>query len=149
VRRLELPLYVALVAVLAALVFDGGRRAAALEDARPLTPKELYALLANPKVKVQVVDVRAHDDDHFVDAHVPGAISAPGCAVDQQPYAYPYVLTVVVSDEGDPAVFAECAARFAAARNLEGGMAAWSAAGLPEDTGEWRAPKPSASGGCL
>ncbi len=148
-KRFELPLYVAAVGVLSALVLADGRQVAALEAGRSLTPKELYALLANPKVKVQVVDIRPHDDDHFVDAHVPGAISAPGCALEEQPYAYRYVPTIVVSDDGDPAAFEACRAKFAAARNLAGGMEAWSAASLPEDTGEWRVPKPSASGGCL
>lgn len=147
--RLELPVYVALVAVLGALIFADGRKAAALEAARPLTPKELYALLSNPKVHVQVIDVRPHDDDHFVDAHIPGAVSAPGCALEQQPHAYAYVPAVIVSDDGDAAAFEACRAKLASARNLSGGMAAWSAANLPEDVGEYRPPKPSASGGCL
>ena len=62
---------------------------------------------------------------------------------------YPYVQTVIVSDEGDPALFEKCRARFGLAQNLTGGMAAWSAANLPEDTGEYSAPKNAAGGGCL
>ena len=148
-KRLELPLYVAVIAVLSALIFFDGRKAAALEAQRPVTPKQLYQLLSTPKLKVQVVDLRPHDDDHFIDAHIPGAISMPGCAIDEQPNAYPYVLTVIVTAEGDTAAYEACGKHFAAARNLAGGMAAWSDANLPEDVGEYRPPKPSASGGCL
>lgn len=153
-RRLEPLGYAAALVALALLIFLDGKKAAALEAQLPVSPKELYALLSNPRVKVQVVDARAHDDDHFVDVHVPGAVSLPGCAREGAPpgaaeHAYPYVYTVVVSDEGDPATFEQCRREFAKARNLAGGMAAWSAANLPEDTGEYRPPKPSASGGCL
>lgn len=153
-KRLEPLGYAAALVVLALLIFLDGKKAAALEAQLPMTPKELYALLSNPKVKVQVVDARAHDDDHFLDVHVPGAVSLPGCAREGAPqgasdHAWPYVFTVIVSDEGDQATFEKCRAQFAAARNLAGGMAAWSAARLPEDTGEYRPPKPSASGGCL
>ena len=56
---------------------------------------------------------------------------------------------VIVTADGDDAAFEACRQHFAAARNLAGGMEAWSAANLPEDTGEYRAPKASASGGCL
>lgn len=148
-KRVELPVYVAVVAVLSALIFADGKKAAALDAERPIAPKELYGLLSNRNVRVQVVDLRPHDDDHFVDAHIPGAISAPGCALEQQPNAYPYLFTVIVTDEGDAAAFEACKMKFAAAKNLAGGMTAWSEANLPEDTGEYRPPKPSASGGCL
>jgi 3-mercaptopyruvate sulfurtransferase SseA len=153
-KRLEVFGYAAALVVLSALIFKDGQKAAALEAQLPVSPKELYALLGNPKVKLQVVDLRPHDDDHFVDTHVPGAISLPDCAPDAAPkgakeHAYPYVLTVIVSEEGDRAAFDKCRGQYAAARNLAGGMAAWSAANLPEDTGEYRPPKPSASGGCL
>jgi rhodanese-related sulfurtransferase len=153
-KRLEPLGYAAALVVLGLLIFLDGKKASALEAQLPVAPKELYALLSNPKVKVQVVDVRAHDDDHFVDVHVPGAVSLPGCAREGAPagaseHAFPYVFTVIVSDAGDAAAFEKCRAQFAAARNLAGGMAAWSAANLPEDTGEYRPPKASASGGCL
>jgi len=42
-----------------------------------------------------------------------------------------------------------CFARFTGARRLAGGMAAWVAAKLPEDSGEYAPPSVKAGGGCL
>lgn len=153
-KRLEPMGYAAALAVLSALVLFEGQKAAALASLRPVTAKQLYAQLSNPRLKVQVVDLRPHDDDHFADAHVPGAVSLPGCAPEAAPrgaaeHAYAYVPTVLVADEVDPAVVERCRERFLGARVLEGGMAAWSAANLPEDTGTYSPPKVSATGGCL
>jgi rhodanese-related sulfurtransferase len=154
VKQLEGWLYVAALAALSAVLVVEGRTHARLAQAQPVTPRELYALLGNPQLKVQVVDLRAYDDDHFLDTHVPGAVPLPGCDDAQAPAAarervYPYVMTVLVTDDGDEAAFAKCRERFSFARNLAGGMAAWSDATLPEDTGDYAAPKAGAGGGCL
>jgi rhodanese-related sulfurtransferase len=153
-KRLEGLLYVAALAVLSVVLLFEGKTWTSLATRQPVTPKELYALLSNPQVKVQVVDLRAYDDDHFLDTHVPGAVPLPACDPDQAPQSardrvYPYVMTVLVTDDGDLAAFEKCRERFGLAKNLAGGMAAWSDANLPEDTGDYSAPKSSAGGGCL
>lgn len=153
-KRLELPIYVAAIAALSFALFTEGRRNTELAAQAAVTPKELYAMLANPQLKVQVVDLRPNDDDHFVDTHIPGALPMPGCEDAETPAAareriYPYVTTVIVTEEGDEALFEKCRARFGVARNLAGGLTAWSDANLPEDTGDYSPPKNAAGGGCL
>ena len=152
--KLELPLYGLLIAALGGALIGLGAQNSELRARQPVSPKEAYALLANPQVRVQLVDARPIDDDNYLDTHVPGAIPFPGCDDAATPAAarehiYPYLTTIVVSAGGDPAVFEKCRAKFGLARNLGGGMAAWSDARLPEDNGEYSPPKSSAGGGCL
>jgi len=154
VKRFESAIYVAAMAVLGALLLTEGRRTTELLAHRVLTPKALYALLSNPQVKVQIVDLRAYDDDHYIDTHIPGAIPLPGCDEAKAPEkardrVYSYVNTIIVTDPGDAAAFEACRARFGQARLLEGGMEGWSNANLPEDTGDYAPPKNAAGGGCL
>lgn len=153
-KRLELGLYVLSLVVLSVALFLEGRRSTELAARSAVTPKELYAMLGNPQLKVQVVDLRPNDDEHFVDTHIPGALPMPGCEDAQTPEAareriYPYVTTVIVTEDGDPALFEKCRGRFGVARNLAGGLTAWTDANLPEDTGEYAPPKNAAGGGCL
>jgi rhodanese-related sulfurtransferase len=105
-------------------------------------------------VKVQIVDLRDYDDDHFIDTHIPGAIPLPRCDRMKAPEAardrvYPYVSTIIVTDTGDTESFEACRAKFGQAQLLAGGMEGWSNAKLPEDTGEYAAPKNAPGGGCL
>ena len=153
-KRLEGPLYVAALLLSSVVLLFEGRTWSRLTERQPVTPKALYAMLSNPQLKVQVIDLRAYDDDHFLDAHVPGAVPFPDCDEAKLPPSakdrvYPYVATVLVTDEGDEATFERCRERFGFAQNLAGGMAAWSDANLPEDVGEYSAPKAGAGGGCL
>ncbi len=153
-KRFEPALYLGLIALLGGLLLVEGRRTTGLLARQPVSPRALYALLSNPQLKVQVVDLRAYDDDHYLDAHIPGAIPLPGCDVSQAPEAardrvYPYVDTILVTDSGDPLAFEACRGRFGQARLLEGGMEGWSLANRPEDTGDYSPPKSSAGGGCL
>lgn len=154
IKKLELGIYVAAIAVLSALLMSAGRETTELLAKSAVSPKDLYALLSNPQVKVQIVDLRPYDDDNFIDTHIPGAIPLPSCDAQQAPEKardrfYPYVATIIVTAEGDQAAFEKCRAQFGSARNLAGGMAAWSNANLPEDTGDYSPPKTSAGGGCL
>lgn len=153
-KRLEGGLYVLAMVVLGVLLLGEGRRNTDLLARQAVSPKALYALLSNPQVKVQLVDLRPYDDDHFLDTHVPGSIPLPGCDLEKAPEAareriYPYVSTVIITEDGDAAAFEACRAKFAQARLLEGGMAGWSDANLPEDTGDYSPPKNAAGGGCL
>ncbi|MBL8915927.1 MAG: rhodanese-like domain-containing protein [Archangium sp.] len=153
-KPFEALIYIGALALLSVVLLFEGRTYTSLASQQPVTAKELYALLSNPQVKVQVVDLRAYDDDHFLDTHVPGSVPLPECDPEKAPPAarervYPYVMTVLVTDEGDTATFEKCRGRFGLARNLAGGIAAWSDANLPEDTGDYSAPKAGAGGGCL
>lgn len=151
-KRVAEPIvYVALLALLSAAALAEGRRHAALDRRLPLTPKELYATLAKSQVRWQVIDARAAD---FDDAHVPGSIPLPGCDAGRAPAAVrERVLrsapTVIVTASGAANEAEPCLRQFTSARVLAGGMAAWSDANLPEDSGDYTPPSAKAGGGCL
>lgn len=153
-KRFELGIYVAALAILGALLVAEGRHTTALQARAAVTPRDLFTLLGNPQLKLQIVDLRPYDDDHYIDTHIPGAIPMPDCDVEKAPAPareriYPYVTTIIVTEDGDPAAFEQCRAKFGAARNLAGGLTAWVDDNKPEDTGEYSPPKAGAGGGCL
>lgn len=152
-RTAEPLLWMAALAILSALIAREAFARADLERAVPVTPKELYAAIGGSQVKLQLVDVRAELDE-YDDTHVPGSIPFPGCDAAKAPpgaaeRVLPSVPTIIISSDGERAAFDACAQRFTAARNLAGGMTAWSDANLPEDSGEYVPPKAAAGGGCL
>jgi rhodanese-related sulfurtransferase len=152
-KRFELPVYLALLLCLSLLLLIEGRRNAALLAEVPLAPKELYQKLAKSQARLQIVDVRT-DREGYEDIHLPGAIPFPGCDAEKTPpEAMERILdsapTIIVSEDGDAEVFRRCRARFTLARNLVGGVTAWSDEGLPEDSGEYVPPKAAGGGGCL
>ncbi|MBE2249689.1 MAG: rhodanese-like domain-containing protein [Myxococcus sp.] len=153
-KRVEGLLYVGAMALLFGVLFVEGRRSTSLDAREELTPKALYAVLSNPQVKVQLVDLRPYDDDHYLDVHVPGAVPWPECDPAKAPEAarervYPYVTTVLITEDGKSPALEKCRETFRHARVLAGGMTAWSDALLPEDTGDYAPPKNAAGGGCL
>ncbi|MEW5740397.1 MAG: rhodanese-like domain-containing protein [Myxococcota bacterium] len=153
-KKFELAIYVAALAVLGALLMAEGRTTTELEARAAVSPKELWALLSNPQLKLQIVDLRPYDDDHYLDTHIPGSIPLPSCDLEKAPPAardriYPYVTTIIVTEDGDRAAFEQCRAKFGVARNLAGGLTAWTDENKPEDTGEYSPPKAGAGGGCL
>jgi rhodanese-related sulfurtransferase len=154
VKRIELLVWFAVLAVLSGMVVSEGRRRSTLEAQVPVTATELYRTLARSKTTLQVVDVRADLQEGYEDARVPGAVPMPGCDLDAAPepardHIYASVPTVLVTSSGDPADAARCAGFFTSARLLAGGMEAWSDASLPEDSGEYSPPSAKAGGGCL
>jgi rhodanese-related sulfurtransferase len=155
VKRFELAIYVAAIAVLSVALFLEGRHTTELASRSSVSPKQVMAMLSNPQLKVQVVDLRpVSGDEGFDESHIPGALPMPGCDEAQTPASareriYPYVTTILVSGEGDQALFEKCAAKFGVARNLAGGFTAWDDATLPEDSGSYSPPKNAAGGGCL
>jgi 3-mercaptopyruvate sulfurtransferase SseA len=151
--NLEPVIYAAALALLAALVGSEGRRRVELERRLPVAPRELYRTLARSQTSWQVVDVRPDPAQGYEESHVPGAIPLPGCDPARVPAPardriLSSVPTVIVSSGGDAGA-ARCLGRFGAARLLAGGMEAWSAARLPEDSGEYTPPSVKAGGGCL
>lgn len=146
--------WVALLAVLAAFVVSEGAERAALERSVPLAPAELYRTLARSQTSWQIIDARLDVAEEYEDAHVPGAIPMPACDLARAPEAARQriqrgVPTVIVTATGDPEEVRPCEASFTTARSLGGGMAAWSDANLPEDSGEYSPPSARAGGGCL
>lgn len=153
-KKFEAVLYGAVIALLCTALIAEGQRATTLTAQKAVTARELYRLLSNPQVQVQVVDLRPYDEDHYLDTHIPGAIPLPGCDLATAPEkartrVFPYVQTVIVTEEGDAQAFDACRAQFKRAQRLEGGMNGWVNAQLPEDTGEYSPPKSGAGGGCL
>jgi rhodanese-related sulfurtransferase len=152
--NVELWLYLGAMVGLSHLVVVEGHARVDLERRLAVEPRELYRTLARSRNAVQLVDVRPDPAAGYEDSHVPGAIPLPGCDEARAPEAargriLRSVPTVVISARGDePAVHA-CVDRFTSARSLAGGMEAWSAAGLPEDSGEYSPPSVRAGGGCL
>ncbi len=152
--RSEPFVWAALLAALSTVVAIEGWRRAELERQLPVAPQDLYRTLAHSRTSWQIVDVRGGLAEGYEDSHIPGAVPLPGCDLSRAPSAardriHPSVPTVIVSESGDAAEVERCIARFTTARSLGGGMAAWVAAKLPEDSGEYSPPSVKAGGGCL
>jgi rhodanese-related sulfurtransferase len=153
-KLVEGAVFVAAFALLSVLLVAEGRRRVELERRLPVQPTEMYRTLARSATGVQVIDVRPDLADGYEDAHVPGAIPLPGCDPERAPEAargriFPTVPTILVSGSGDEAEVRRCLEKFKRSRVLAGGMEAWSAARLPEDSGAYSPPSAKAGGGCL
>lgn len=152
--NVELWLYLGAMIGLSHLVVVEGHARVDLERRLAVEPRELYRTLARSKSGLQVLDVRPDLAEGYEDSHIPGAIPLPGCDEARAPEAargrvLRSVPTVVVSARGDEPEVHACVDRFTSARSLAGGMEAWSAASLPEDSGEYSPPSARAGGGCL
>ena len=158
-EMIERGVFFAVILGLSGMLVSEGRAQVRLEREIPVDAQGLYKQIAAGN-RPQIIDVRPLEDDDNEDVggyeytHVPGSIPFPGCdentapadALGQIQYGVP---TVIVSAEGDKAAYEKCAQQFSRARNLEGGMLGWVDEFLPEDEGEYVAPKAGAGGGCL
>lgn len=152
--NVEMWIYLATMVGLSHLVVVEGHARADLERRLAVEPRELYRTLARSKNALQLVDVRTDLSGGYEESHVPGAIPLPGCDEARAPEpargrVLRSVPTVVISARGDDPDVHACVDRFTSARALAGGMEGWSAAGLPEDSGEYAPPSARAGGGCL
>jgi rhodanese-related sulfurtransferase len=152
--RLEPVAFGVALALLALLVGAEGRRRVELERQVAVGPRELYRALARSQQGIQVIDVRPELAEGYDDSHLPGSLPVPSCDLARAPAAARERIlrsapTVVVSATGSRDEVGACLDRFTAARSLAGGMVAWSAARLPEDSGEYAPPSAKAGGGCL
>lgn len=152
--RREAIVWTVVLVALAAFVAREGRARSDLERRVPVSARELYRTLARSQTSWQVVDIREDLEEGFEDARVPGALPMPGCDLSRVPERardriLPSVPTVIVTADGAAEGLDRCAAFFTSARILAGGMAAWSEASLPEDSGEYSPPSAKAGGGCL
>jgi len=150
----EMWIYLVAMLALSHLVVVEGHARGDLERRLAVEPRELYRTLARSRTGWQVVDVRPDLAGGYEDSHVPGAVPLPGCDEARAPAAareriLRSVPTVVVSARGGEPEERACLDRFTSARRLAGGMEAWNAASLPEDSGEYAPPSVKAGGGCL
>ncbi len=163
--KVERAIYIGIIAVLAILLISFGKKEVELKKQIPLTAEELYKKLGNPKITLQIIDVRpyqpseeeedeAEEVDYYTLLHIPGSIPLPECDESKAPedalqQINPYLPTVIVSKDGDPEIFKKCAKKFSIVQNLKGGIEAWDDAGYPEDEGEYEPPAAGGGGGCL
>jgi 3-mercaptopyruvate sulfurtransferase SseA len=163
--KVERLIYIGIIAVLSVLLLSFGKKQIELQKQIPISVEELYEKLGNPKINIQIIDVRpyevpeeeedeADEIDYFTGAHIPGAIPLPDCDESKAPeealkQINPYLPTVIVSKDGDPEIFKKCAQKFTIVQNLKGGIEAWDEAGYPEDEGEYEPPAAGGGGGCL
>lgn len=160
--KIERSIYIGIIVVLSVIVLSLGKKELELKKQIPITAEELYKKLSNPKIKVQVVDVReltsSDEVGGYEDSRVPGSLPFPNCDETKMntenlkealKRINPYMYTVIVSTDGNPEIFKKCAAKFNNAQNLAGGMKAWQEAGLPDESGEYTPPKAGSGSGCL
>ncbi len=151
--------FLVVIVALSALVASAGMARTDIENRIPYESREVLSIVSQKGHRVQVIDVRKLSDDDddvggYEDARIPGALPMPGCDPANVPdeakgRIRADIPTVLVSRDGDTKSYEACKQRFLRVRNLEGGMAAWTDAGLPEEDGEYVAPRMGAGGGCL
>ncbi len=163
--KIERAIYIGIILVLAVLVLSFGKKQIELQESLPLTVDQLYKKLQNPKINLQIIDVRpyepteeeedeAEDYDFYTLAHIPGAIPMPDCDESKTPkealdHINYYLPTVIISKHGDPKIFQKCAKKFKIVQNVKGGMEAWLDAGYPTEEDEYTPPAAGGGGGCL
>lgn len=163
--KIERAIYIGIIVVLAFLVLSFGKKQIELQKSLPLTVEQLYKKLGNPRINLQVIDVRpyepseeeedeAEEADFYTLAHIPGAIPLPDCDESKAPEdALPqinyYLPTVILSKEGNEEIFKKCMEKFKVVQNVVGGMEAWVDEGYPTEEGEYTPPAAGGGGGCL
>jgi len=163
--KIERGIYIGIIIILAGYLLVLGKEYLELKKKLPITAEELYDMLSNPKLNIQIIDVRpyevdeeeedeAEEIDYYTGAHIPGSIPFPDCDESKTPeealkQINPYLPTIVVSKDGNPEIFKKCASKFPFARNLAGGIEAWDEEGYPEEEGEYEPPSAGGGGGCL
>lgn len=150
----ETSVYGFLIVVLSGLLIAEGRENIQLRAAQPIDAQSLYRKISHSQEKLQILDVRKDVSANYEDIHIPGAIPYPDCDPSQMnekvlERIFSYAPTIIVSNDGDPQLFARCQSQFKNALNLAGGITAWLDASLPEDSGQYVPPKSSSGGGCL
>jgi len=163
--KIERAVYIGLIAVLSIALLALGKKELSLKSEIPITADELYKLMSNPKISIQIVDIRPYapaDEDeepdndymYYTQIHIPGAIPVPDCDLEKAPeeareQINPYLPTIIVSENGDPKLFEKCKGKFIVVRNLIGGIRNWDDKGHPTEEGEYEPPKAGGGGGCL
>lgn len=80
--KIERIIYISIIAILSIVLLGYGKKEIELQKQIPLTAEELYKKLSNPKVTIQIIDVRpyevpeeeedeAEEIDYYTGAHIP------------------------------------------------------------------------------
>jgi len=164
--KIERAIYIGIIAVLSLILLMSGKKELELRSQIPASPEELYKLMGNPKIAIQIIDVRPYapeDEDeepeneykYYTQIHLPGAIPMPDCDINKAPeearkQINPYLPTFIVSENGDPKMYEKCKGKFIIVRNLIGGIRMWDEEkGYPTEEGEYEPPQAGGGGGCL
>ncbi|MEK7246200.1 MAG: rhodanese-like domain-containing protein [Pseudomonadota bacterium] len=106
---------------------------AALRLERHMAAYALYEDIRKSPGKYQIVDLR--EAAEFEDGHLPQAVRLKPGPVPKDAPLDRYKRTVIVSEDGDPALYQARAREFKLATNLNGGMMQWRMSRLPEVSG--------------
>lgn len=127
--------YLGLVGLLlAALLWQGAKlQQVVLRGERQVVAHALYERIRKSPGKYQIVDLR--ETAEFEDGHLPQAIQLKSGPVPKDVALDRYKRTIIVSEDGDRAMYETLAHEFKLATNLEGGMMHWRMSRLPEVSG--------------
>ncbi len=164
--KVERAIYIGIILVLGIVLIVWGKQELKIKSEIPATPEELYKTMANPKVNIQIIDIRPYkpanedeepDDDYmyYTQIHIPGAIPMPDCDINKAPekakdQINPYLPTFIISENGDPKLAEKCKGKFNVARNVIGGIKMWDEKmSYPTEEDEYEPPQAGGGGGCL
>ncbi|MBC8188433.1 MAG: rhodanese-like domain-containing protein [Proteobacteria bacterium] len=130
------PLCLAVLAFLAILAFSPFAIAEAPDQAPSIAPSELSARRATDRAPI-VIDVRTREE--YASGHIPGALNIPFDQVAEKiseiDAPHGVALYCMIGPRARKGEAALLGAGYTSVLHIEGGLAAWKAAGLPVESG--------------
>ena len=130
------PLGLAVLAFLAILAFSPFATAEAPDQAPSIAPSELSARRATDRAPI-VIDVRTREE--YASGHIPGALNIPFDQVAEKiseiDAPHGVALYCMIGPRARKGEAALLGAGYTSVLHIEGGLAAWKAAGLPVESG--------------
>lgn len=130
------PLGLAVLAFLAILAFSPFATAEAPDQAPSIAPSELSARRATDQAPI-VIDVRTREE--YASGHIPGALNIPFDQVAERiseiDAPHGVALYCMIGPRARKGEAALLGAGYTSVLHIEGGLAAWKAAGLPVESG--------------
>jgi rhodanese-related sulfurtransferase len=130
------PLGLAVLAFLAILAFSPSAIAEAPDQAPSIAPSELSARRATDQAPI-VIDVRTREE--YASGHIPGALNIPFDQVAERiseiDAPHGVALYCMIGPRARKGEAALLGAGYTSVLHIEGGLAAWKAAGLPVESG--------------
>jgi len=130
------PLGLAVLAFLAILAFSPFAIAEAPDQAPSIAPSELSARRATDQAPI-VIDVRTREE--YASGHIPGALNIPFDQVAERiseiDAPHGVALYCMIGPRARKGEAALLGAGYTSVLHIEGGLAAWKAAGLPVESG--------------